>query len=168
MLSSNTPSVDAPVQRDYQEDSGYEDYSDYGDATWAQLNNYSPASDGITKDSLPIQRTPDDIYGGEEPGVDLFQALSQAGMLQSSAGDAPSGDVPIQRSTHSEGLSEETVDLYNAMLQSGMIQDSSQMGARQHRLIRFNARLCQMWSLVPRWMLMKRLHGRVRYQSPRQ
>jgi hypothetical protein len=119
----------SPIQRDDQDDG--DDYSEYGDATWAEFNNYTPPTEHVTGGDTPIQRTAqDDVQNNEQP-VDLFQALSQAGMMPRKQSNSTSSDhTPIQRSSQpsddDSGLNSETIDLYNAMLQSGMIQDSSQ------------------------------------------
>ena len=127
--SNSTPSDS--IQRENLESDEPESYDDYGDMTWAEMNDYSPASDNVTSDT-PIQRTPADYdahesYADDSQPMDLFSALAQEGRVQKrDAGHENS--TPIQRNAsqtpHGNGLDPNMADLYNAMMESGMIQQS--------------------------------------------
>jgi len=111
----------SPVQRDMQDDS----YDDYGDMTWAEMNDYSPATDQANDN---IQRSADDNYEPESQNaqpMDLFSALAQEGVVKRSS-NTSANNSPIQRSPQesgdSDGISSDMADLYNAMMDSGMIR----------------------------------------------
>jgi hypothetical protein len=133
--SKSTSSAQPPIQRDYQDDDG-DAYSDFGDATWAEVHNYSPATDNAHNGDSPIQRTPADDFDADEP-MDLFQAMSQAGMIDTPQSPSDPSDASIQRDYQDDGAGDdnnEMMDLYNAMMQAGMIQDSSKSeGTSSHR-----------------------------------
>ena len=131
--SADATTPQSPIQRDYDNNADYDgmnDYSEYGDATWAEANHYTPPlSDHVTTSgSSSVQRTQNDDMGDVEQPMDLFQAMSQAGMIDNNPNsNSNRTQPPIQRKAQDDnggGLDNETIDLYNAMIQAGMIQDS--------------------------------------------
>ena len=131
MIKPPSPPPQTPIQRDYQANEDYDDtddYSDYGNATWAEANNYTPPSDNVSASDIPpVQRTAQDGRGDNDQPMDLFQAMSQAGMIDKPQSGLTPSQPPIQRKAQDESgndLNNETMDLYNAMIQSGMIKES--------------------------------------------
>ena len=111
------------IQRDMQ-DNGADNYDDFGDQTWAEVNNYSPATDNADVVQRSIDEPSDASF--EQP-IDLFSALSQEGAVKQ-RGNSSSDNTPIQRSpqngNNNDGLNDDMINLYNAMMDSGMIQQT--------------------------------------------
>jgi|GEM_PF-5623271 len=105
-----------PVQRDMQD---ADDYEDYGDQTWAEMHNYSPASDNANE----VQRSTDESFS-EQP-MDLFSALAQEGAVTRSGNGSDNIQRTSQNGGDESGVDPSMADLYNAMMESGMIQQSN-------------------------------------------
>ena len=107
------------IQRDMQDDDN-ESYDNYGEMTWAEMNNYSPATDNA---NTAIQRSTDenDDLADQQP-MDLFSALAEHGAVTNT------DSSPVQRSPqngdHNNGVSDDMMNLYNEMMTSGMIQQT--------------------------------------------